>query len=98
MKSKHIAKGLTVQDGEYMIVINSFDGAEAFKTQKNVSSVVSFSSSLLTTSLIQEKHVTAGASFNVCTWLQMMGKENLNMMKCVLDNEYWTSRKALVEG
>ena len=98
MKSKHIAKGFSLRDGEDMIVINSFDGAEAFKTQKNVSSVVSFSSSLLTTSLIQEKHVTAGASFNVCTWLQMMGKENLKMMKCVLDNEYWTSRKALVEG
>ena len=98
MKCKHIAKGLTVPDGEDMIVINSFDGAEAFKTQKNVSSVVSFSSSLLTTSLIQERHLTAGASFNVCTWMQMMGKENFNMMKSVLDNDYWSSRKALIEG
>ena len=52
MKYKYIAKGLTVPDGEYMIVINSFDEAEAFKTQKNVSSAVSSSSSLITTSLI----------------------------------------------
>ena len=81
-----------------MIVINSFDGAEGFKTQKNVSSVVSFSSSLRTISLIQQRQLAAGASFNVCTWLQMIGKENLNLMKSVLDSDYWSSRKALIEG
>lgn len=28
----------------------------------------------------------------------MMGKENLSMMKSVLDNDFWSSQNALVEG
>ena len=97
MRWEHIAKVLPVPDGEDMIVINSFDEAETFKTQNNLSSVVPSASSLITTSLIQERHLAAGANFNVCTRLQMMGEDNLRIMKSVLDNDYWSSRKALVE-
>jgi len=98
MHQKHNAKGIKIVDGEDLIVLNSFDGAEAFKSQKNVGSVVSFSSSLLTSSMIQSKIIKGGSSFNICTWMQMMGKENLEMMKAVLDNSYWLQRKSFVEG
>ena len=96
MKKKHTSRGIPVINGEDLIVLNSFDRAEAFKSQKNIGSIISFSSSLFTPSMIQSKTINGGSIFNICTWMQTMGKENLDMIKCELDQSYWDDHKSLV--
>ena len=88
MKQKHIAEGIKITDGEDLIVTNSFDRPEAFKAHNIVGCVVSFTSLLVTPLMIYEKVVIGGASFNICTWIQMIGKEKLDMMKYVLGGTY----------
>ena len=45
MIKKHVTKGRSIVNGiDDVIIINSFDGAEAFKSRKNVSGIISFSS------------------------------------------------------
>ena len=98
MRHKHETKGLEIKDGEDLIVISSFDGAEAFKSQKNVASVISFSSSLVTPSMIHKQQIKGGSSFNICTWQQLMGKEDFKLMNTALTADYWNSRKGFVDG
>ena len=90
MLKKHAAKGHSINNGDdEVIIINSFDGAEAFKSRKNVNSVVSFSSSLLTLKMIYNDQIKAGESFNILTWSQAMGKETFGMIQKVLGPKYW---------
>ena len=96
MMEKHVAKGINLKDGDDIIILNSFDGAEAFKSQKNVGSIISFSSSMFSPSMIQSQLIKGGSSFNICTWMQIMGNENLNLIQTVLDEQYWNERKSFL--
>ena len=42
MKQNHIVKGIKTNNGDDLIVMNSFYGAEAFETQTYVESIVLF--------------------------------------------------------
>ena len=99
MLKKHAAKGHSLANGDdEVIIINSFDGAEAFKSRKNVNSVVSFSSSLLTSKMIYNDQIKAGESFNILTWSQAMGKETFGLIQKVLGPKYWEERHSLSIG
>ena len=69
-------------DGEDVLLLNSFDGAEAFCSKDNLSSVISFSSHSFKTNHIKENE-KAGSSFNMFTWLHVIGKESISVMKFV---------------
>lgn len=90
-------KGYNLRDGEDLILINSFDGAEAIRTEKEVKGVISFSSEILLTSQVQSRNLNAGSSFNILTWMQLLGKEELGVLKPALE-QYLKERKNLLEG
>ena len=75
-----------VMNGEDLILLNSFDGAEAIKTKKKITSVISFSSSIITSSTIQHRVLQAGSSSNILTWQQVIGKEDLTTMQKTLES------------
>ena len=81
-----------------IIIINSFDGAEAFRTKNNVSSVLSLSSSLMTSRMIKHEKIKVGESFNICTWMQVMGKESYKLVDKVTWYQYWSNRHKLSIG
>ena len=87
----------TYCDGDDLILLNSFDGAEAIKTKSKVTSIISFSSSISTSSMIQQKHVQAGSSLNILTWQQMIAKEELSTMIPALQS-FLLSRKRYVSS
>ena len=97
MLKKFDCKRYTVEDGDDLILINSFDGAEAIKTEKELKSVISFSSQILTPRLIQSGTLQAGSSFNILTWMQLIGKEELKVLRPCM-SEYLSIRRELVEG
>ena len=99
MMEKHKLQEKVASDNEDIIVLNSFDGAEGFKSQKNVATVISFSSSVFSPSMINSKMVESGSSFNILTWMQVMAKENYDVMKASLElDDYWKSRVSLSTG
>ena len=58
MVKKHTSKRSSITNGvDDVIIINSFDGAEAFKSRKNVSGIISFSLSLMTEGNIIYHHI-----------------------------------------
>ena len=96
MIRKHHAKNRRIIDGvDDIIVINSFDGADAFSSPKKVSGVISFSSSLMTPKMISNGDVKAGESFNICTWMQVMGKESFQLVDSATGCTYWNDRHLL---
>ena len=97
MTHKHETEGRGISDGSDIILLNSFDGAEAIKSKDNLSSVISFSSQIFAANQIEEKTIRAGSSFNILTWLQVIGKETIDVLK-VVGAEYLGSRKKIVEG
>ena len=97
MRKKHEDKGVSIQDGEDVILLSSFDGAEAIRTNTKVSTVISYSSSMLTSSMITSKQVKAGSSFNICTWMQVLGKEDFTTLNGSLSN-YFQSRQEYTSG
>ena len=99
MIGMHKLKGHEIIDGEDIIVMNSFDGAEGFRSQKKVATVISFSSSLVTTRLINKQEVKAGSSFNILTWMQVLAKETFEVVNVSLKSDgYWNQRQSLVDG
>ena len=82
-------------EGDDLILLNSFDGAEAIKTKSKVTSIISFSSSIYTTKMIQNRKVQAGSSLNILTWQQMIAKEELSTMLPALQS-FFSSRQTYV--
>ena len=73
LQDKHKLKGRNIHSSDNIIVLDSFDGAEHLKSKQNITSVISFSSSLNSPSWIQDKVVTGGSSLNILTWQQVLG-------------------------
>ena len=53
MIQKHKTNKVPIQNGEDIIILNSFDGAEALRPKDNINTLISFSSSLFTPRLTQ---------------------------------------------
>lgn len=94
MRNKHISKGRKI-DGEDLILISSFDGAEIMQSNKQKRSVISFSSSLITASMINKRQVTSGQTSNILTWQQVLGKEDKFIMQQSL-TDYFEGQQRLL--
>ena len=92
LEYKHVNEGRKIE--ENAIVIDSFDGAEHVRSKKMITSVISFSSSLLCSSWINSRSVSAGSSLNILTWQQMKGSKSIYTMIPALET-YDTSKKVL---
>lgn len=97
MLKKFSDRGKIVDDGDDLILLNCFDGAEAIKTEKELKGVISFSSQLLPPKLVQNGTVQAGSSFNILTWMQLLAKEELHVLQASM-KDYLEIRRELVEG
>ena len=94
---KKICGKSKVDDGEDIILLNCFDGAESMRSDKELKGVISFSSQVMIPSLVQQKVLKAGSSFNILTWMQVMAKEELGVLKACMP-AYLLERRELVEG
>ena len=97
MINKIIDRGSVVKDGEDVLLLNCFDGAESIKTEKELKGVISFSSQMLFPSLVQKKEQNAGSSFNILTWMQLVGKEELSVLQPCM-KQYLADRREVFEG
>ena len=73
---------------KHLMCTTSFDGAEAFRTRKNLTSVVTMSSFLFTKELLEQGMLTAGTSLDILTWLQLLAKEEIVILDEVTKNYY----------
>ena len=94
IKSKHKSHGRVITSEENKIVIDSFDGAEHLRSKKNITNIISFSTSLHCPSWILEGKVSAGSSLNILTWQQIMASENHTTIMCAVQS-YFQQRKRL---
>ena len=94
LEKKHVEQGRKIEGN--VAVIDSFDGAEHLRSKKSITSVISFSTSLLCPSWINSRTVTAGSSLNLLTWQQMRGTETIYTMKPAVES-YYASKKVLRE-
>ena len=96
MIKKHMDKGrmnIDGNDGGQILVIDSIDGAEHRKSKTDITSIISFSSMMFVSDMIQAKEVTAGSSLNILTWQQVRGTETLHTMMPAV-KEYFEEKKA----
>ena len=94
LEKKHEKKGRRIDPIQNTFVIDSIDGAEHTRSKKNISSIISFSTSLTCSDWINSKDVTAGSSLNILTWMQVQGTESLGSMIPSVDG-YFKSKKVL---
>ena len=93
---KHVNFDRKICAGDDLIVIDSFDGAEHSKSNKNRTSLISFSSQMFTPSLINSGTITAGSSLNILTWQQMRATESYSTMMPAV-NDYFKAKGLLYE-
>ena len=94
MQRKHISRGRVVEggDGGNVVIIDSIDGAEHLKSKKDITSVISFSSTMYAPQWVQSKTVTGGSSLNILTWQQVRGTESLYTMMPAVGEYFETKR------
>ena len=73
--TRHSTYNRHLSDKDDVIAIESFDGAEHSRNHKNSTSVISFSSQMLTPTMLNSESITAGSSSNIYTWQQLKGTE-----------------------
>ena len=78
MIADHEKKGRKFGSGK-IVVFDSYDGAEHSKTDKKKTSVISFSSKMLSQATIRDGN-SAGKSFDILTWQQMKCDEKASTM------------------
>ena len=96
LEDKHSKHQRYIKDTENVLVIDSIDGAEHLRSKKNITSVISFSTTLMTPDWINSRKVTAGSSLNVLTWQQVQGTESLSVMLPAV-TAYFEQKKMLKE-
>ena len=94
IENKHEKKGRIIEGNENVAVLDSIDGAEHHRSNNTVTSVISFSSSILSPHWINSREITAGSSLNVLTWQQLRGSESILTMKPAVE-DYFNSKKIL---
>ena len=77
LESNHSKYGREIRSNQNVLVIDSIDGAEHTRSNKKMSSIISFSSTLIVPEWINNKEVSAGSSLNILTWQQVQAVENL---------------------
>ena len=70
-----------------IIVIDSFDGAQYWRTSKDRTNIISFSSQMITLDSIKAGYSTS-VSRNILTWQQRIGAESYNNLMPVLEPVY----------
>jgi hypothetical protein len=88
---------MDIKNGDDLLVILSFDGAEAFRSNKKITSVISFSSSLFTPAMVSRKQIIPGSSVNILTWMQILGKEQIDVLE-ICSSKYFEERQSLIDG
>ena len=92
IEDKHVKHGRIISSTDNAIVIDSFDGAEHLKSKKSITSVISFSTTILNSSWLANKQVSACSSMNILTWQQLKGVESAgSIMPAVKD--YFISKE-----
>ena len=86
MLGQRYHKRKVIMKGNLMI-LNSYDGAEHLKTEKTRTSIISFSSKLIGSSIIK-CGVTAGGSRNILTWQQIKGEEKPSVLFPAMESQY----------
>ena len=100
MVQKYIDNGIMkVGDevNEDLILINSFDGAESIRTEKELKGVISFSSQIYVPSAVNSQRLAVGSSFNILTWMQVIAKEALEVIQPCM-KRFLEERKAILDG
>ena len=59
-----------------------------FFTKNNISGAISFSSSLMTLTMIHTRYVNVGGSFNIITRIKEIGKETCKLIEKMTGSEY----------
>ena len=86
LQGKHERDGRSVGDVDAPFVVDSIDGAEHLRSKKSITSVISFSSSLLCGAWINQQTVSAGSSLNVLNGNSFVGKNLLQQCFHQLSN------------
>jgi hypothetical protein len=93
MEITHEKKG-NIIGNEPVIILDSIDGAEHLRSKNKITSVISFSSSMITGKWVNDHAVTAGSSLNIMTWQQVNGTESLHTMIPAVE-EYLKVKKSV---
>ena len=86
IKSSH--PSYTFSPSQHLICTTSFDGAEAFRSKKNLTSVLTMSSFMFSKELLEQGMITPGSSLDILTWLQLMAKEEIGVLDEVTKDYY----------
>ena len=69
-----------------LIVMDSYDGAEHRSTSNKRISIISFSSQIISRSLIETAKASPASSLNILTWQQLVGEEKaVNLFPALMD-------------
>jgi len=85
MIAKHNNSGRSTEGNA--IIIDSYDGAIHYNTDKKEANVVSYSSQLLTSSTMSAGAKPA-SSWNILSWMQLPGKEKCTIIFPVIQEVY----------
>ena len=94
LENKHKEKKRIIKRDDNTIVIDSIDGAEHLRSKNSITSIISFSTSLMAAEWIRKKEVSAGSSLNILTWQQLQGTESWEAMMPAVE-EYFTLKYQL---
>ena len=68
MAKKHFHYDCKLKDNDDVIIIGSFDGAEHSRNTNNSTSISSFSSQMITSSMLNSGVIKAGSNTNIYSW------------------------------
>ena len=94
LEENHSRHEREIDSNSNVLVIDSIDGAEHTKSNKKSTSIISFSSTLMSPEWINSKTVTAGSSLNILTWQQVKAVEKYNIMMASTSN-YFEQKKTV---
>ena len=89
LEEKHKKNGRNTNENNRVMIIDSIDsidGAEDIKSKKKITSVISYSMSMIDPDWLSlggvgvKEGVTACSSLNILTWMQLRGKETTEAM------------------
>ena len=95
LTDQHEKKGFSPLT-QKLVVIDSHDGAEHGKTNKNITNIVSFSSKVVSKKSLDGGY-GGGSSLDILTWQQMIGEEKpLNIFPAV--NDYLLEKYEMIQN
>ena len=94
MERKFSSRGTRIYSPSNPLVIDLINGAKRQQSKNKVTSVISFSLSLICPKLLKDGTVTAGSSKSPLTWKQARGPESISSMTPLFES-YFESKKVL---